>query len=234
MRLGPGIGPDFESSVRGFAPIDLSGLVLWLRADLGVTLAGSKVNSWIGRLGEAATQATGAQQPTFVAAGQNGQPTIKGDTFSRLDVTGMSAPTSATYLFVLGKLTTSQATYFYSGTNNAQGVLGNIAGTDVEWFSGNGADQLVYTALLSAGLHIVTLTQVNGGAIFGYLDGVQVFTKPTAAANLQAIGALFGGAGNVTNGTDSDIPEVIAYNRVLSSGERAQVTGYLKARYAIT
>lgn len=56
---------------RVWTPRRTQGCVLWLRADLGVTLNGSTVSAWAnqGTLGGSFTQGTAASQPTFSAAG---------------------------------------------------------------------------------------------------------------------------------------------------------------------
>lgn len=53
-----------------FAPVDLAGCALWLRADKGITLNGSTVAAWAnqGTLGGSFTQGTASAQPTFGAS----------------------------------------------------------------------------------------------------------------------------------------------------------------------
>lgn len=59
------------NGLRGFAPTQLSGCALWLRADLGVTLNGSTVSAWAnqGTAGGSVSQGTAASQPTWSATG---------------------------------------------------------------------------------------------------------------------------------------------------------------------
>lgn len=56
---------------RVWTPRRIQGCVLWLRADLGITLNGATVASWAnqGTLGGSFTQGTAASQPTFSATG---------------------------------------------------------------------------------------------------------------------------------------------------------------------
>src|SRR3954464_9443177 len=58
-----------------------SGLKLWLKADAGVTLAGSAVAQWNDQSGNNAnaSQAVAAQQPAFIASAVNGKPALKFD-----------------------------------------------------------------------------------------------------------------------------------------------------------
>jgi hypothetical protein len=65
-----------------FTPTSLSGCVLWLRADLGVTLNGSTVSAWADQSGNGnnASQGTAASQPTYNATTGPGG-TLPGITF---------------------------------------------------------------------------------------------------------------------------------------------------------
>lgn len=61
--LGNGVSPAF---LPNFKPTNISGCVLWLRADLGKTLNGSTVSQWNDQSssGNNASQGTAANQPT--------------------------------------------------------------------------------------------------------------------------------------------------------------------------
>lgn len=236
------VGAQSESSVMTGAssavviPRDISGMVLWYRADLGVTLNGSDVSAWADQSasGYNAAQGTSAQQPAFVASGQNSMPTLRGHTnASRIDVAGMVAPTAMTLFLVLSRTTLSNK-YPLCSDAQSNGIIENFTANTLEWFNGNGTDRITFAETRTAGYHIATATQTNGGALTIYYDGAQAATKATAAANLRAVGFLFGAAGSVTNGTDGDIPELIVFNSVLSAADRAYVHNYLASRYAIT
>ncbi len=75
VRRGvPGMG----NGLGGFSPLLVPNLALWLRADLGITI-GTGVSAWADQSGTGnhVVQATGANQPAFVASGLNGKPVVR-------------------------------------------------------------------------------------------------------------------------------------------------------------
>lgn len=225
MRLG--ISPDIDVvRRRGFVPTDLSGCTLWLRADKGVTSSAGRVSAVVDQSGVGgATQGTGAQQPLLVA----GPPTVlRADGARRLDVSGQGTPTAATWSFKMSGMVGAGQAYLMSGNVNANlGIVANFGGAVgvTNWF--NSSD--VYSfGTLPAGrsLHIFTIVQTNGGALLGYLDGVQVFSA-TATAALQGIGAVLNYITSTAGGSDGDFAGAVAYNRALSAVELTRVNAYM-------
>jgi hypothetical protein len=77
-----GIGLAGPSSTAAWTPADLgASLALWLDADDAstITLNGSNVSQWDDKSGNGrnASQATAASQPTYLATGFNGKPTLE-------------------------------------------------------------------------------------------------------------------------------------------------------------
>src|ERR1700678_326284 len=67
--LALGVGAPAVSA-PAWTPASLNGLVLWLRADLGVTQVANAVSSWADQSGQGHTfSASGAAQPTLTATG---------------------------------------------------------------------------------------------------------------------------------------------------------------------
>ncbi len=119
-----------------FSPQKLPGLLLWLRADQGVTLSGSNVTSWsdISGNGNGVSQGTGANQPVFNATGLNGCPAIDftGSKWLENTVNNLVAANSAYSvlavakngsgaLFTIRRTTTYAASMFYTGTTYVHG-----------------------------------------------------------------------------------------------------------------
>lgn len=71
VTLGPGVR-------NAFSPLQLPGLLLWLRADQGITSASNKVSQWadLSGNGNHASQGVGASQPTWVPNAINGRPAL--------------------------------------------------------------------------------------------------------------------------------------------------------------
>lgn len=70
---------DYRYTLPDYVPANESGCFLWLRADLGVSLAsGTSVSAWYnqGTAGGAFIQTTAGRQPTYTASGINGYPML--------------------------------------------------------------------------------------------------------------------------------------------------------------
>ncbi len=100
-----------------FAPTLLSGCVLWLRGDLGVTLNaanGNAVSAWADQSGSgnSASQGTAANQPTLVANAINGLPAITGNGSSQYLVTSaFTAQSTGTLFAVVQSAVSTQLAY---------------------------------------------------------------------------------------------------------------------------
>lgn len=234
MRLGLELG---IGAIRGgsFLPTAIAGLTLWLRADTGITLNGSRVSGWADQSGHGndGSQGTAAQQPLLVASAQNGRPVLRGDGARRVDISGQGTPTAATLIFVMSGMVAATDSYLMSAVANlTQGLIANYEGAQVVSWYNNGDIGNFGAMPTDRSLHVFIVTQVNGSSLIGYLDGAQVFSA-VPAHDLLALGSIISGATLVAGGSDGDVAEVIAYDRVLAAGELASVTSYLKARYAI-
>lgn len=88
MPEGPWYRPPGVPAVSDFVPTELSGCVLWLRADRGVTIAAGRVSAWAdgsGR-GNDVSQANAAKRPTM---GQiSGRPAVLFDPANPDDLSG--------------------------------------------------------------------------------------------------------------------------------------------------
>lgn len=216
---------------QDFSPSWLAGLVTWLRADLGVTSDVNGVSAWADQSGNGHNyaQATNANKPTLVASAVNGRPGIKGDADGKRFVTNASAPAfgSASTL-VLVMTASSLASSYLNGVGAA--LIENFSATAVEWL--NGSDRFTFASSLTAGAHILTVTQTDASSLVGYLDGAQAFSHvPASALSGAAIRDLVGRNG--ANNTDGYELEFMQFSRVLSTDELTELTSYLKSRYSI-
>ena len=68
----------YASDVRSFTPDSLDSLVLWLKADAGVTKTENRLSAWASQTGSySVEQATGSKQPLYVASQINSLPIIR-------------------------------------------------------------------------------------------------------------------------------------------------------------
>ena len=96
------------SAFGAFAPTDISGCVLWLKADAITSNDGDFVSSWIDSSGSnnPATQATAANQPTFRTNAIGGKPVVRFDGNDLLQTaTSFANPYT---IFAVGKMQGSQ------------------------------------------------------------------------------------------------------------------------------
>jgi PKD repeat protein len=218
-------------------------LRLWLRADRGTTLNGSTLSSWLDQSSNNlnATQATAANQPTFVAS----NPVLNGLSSVRFDGTndvlnGGIIPeinNSSMSLFIIanGELQSSSIAAIFSinsasngfyfarrPTLNKLGIYNNntnitsnlnYSGSGYNFKLLGGIKQLQNSFTLKSN-SIVDLVSTNAGIISGFTNsGYQI------------------AAGNNTNFLKGDIAEVMVFTKALSTVEQAGIEKYLMDKY---
>jgi hypothetical protein len=235
---GIGIGP--FGGRAPFTPTDIAGAVLWLRADLGITEAGSGVSVWADQSGNGNdfAQGTDANRPVLNAAGwSNGLPTVdftratphwmthSGNIISGHDVTG----------FGVVALESTGITQDLLGFQ--PGVLGILAvdrtgalavydGT--AWRTGSTAttDEVAIAWELDSSAPLITLYK-NGSAVATPVYDA-TFNIPATTVALGAMRPAI-----AAQELDGKLAEVLVYDRVLADNERDQVFAYLAARYGL-
>lgn len=223
-----------------FVPTQLSGCVLWLRADLGITLQ-TGVKQWNNQQGDTTKnliQNTTGDQPGYTASdgNYNGQASLSfngSTTYMSASAWSGTVGYPNTYIFIAHNNGGS------SGT--AQYIMDGATNTDGEpvWYT-QSTSQITFASL--------TLTQAwtSPAAVMGEVTNTSSshlyfnnFTSPavtgTGAGALHSMtfgehSIAFGG-GNNWNGYAA---EVIAFSRLLTQPEKNQLRNYLNARYALS
>jgi hypothetical protein len=242
------------------APTELSGCVLWLDAmDLtSIAKDGSNlVSAWNDKSGNAnhAVQATGANQPTYSAAGFGGNPCIDwgdGAVAARQMVTpGMTYGVFTTFLVLkglanLGYAYTHEATsgsnreYLVSDANPHMLVrrgAGPVSARQITPLSTNTSGTLF---LRDSTRHVVTW-QFDGShsghtlRCDGHTEQAATYTtnngSPGTATNSGVV--YIGGNETLVNPWRGLIAEVVVFSRVLSAGEIDLVEQYLSKKWTI-
>jgi hypothetical protein len=223
----------------GFNPRSIAGLALWLDASdtASVTLVSGAVSQWNDKSGNSrnATQTSANDRPTTTTI--NGrQGIVFNGTSARLSI---SAPWGAaiTLFYVTTPSTVNDSYLFASdGLGGSPGMLSRYinagARRDFEWWNANGSDRVI-VATSSPGLNVLSFTNQDGGAFFGFVNGTQTATKGTVAATTagRALAAI-GSAGSVAF-SNATIGEFLIYNRVLSTSERRRVESALGRKWGI-
>jgi len=243
--LGIGLG---LTSVRqlntSFSPINISGCVLWLRADLGVTLNTTTVSAWADQSGNGNnfSQGTANKQPTFTAsdAAINSQPVLdfdgSNDVLDGSFAAGLTGAKNWSLICVFKADTFAAARVAVSvGTiTTGYGIGNNISGTSKREISHYGVANIQDSASTSS-YEVWTVTRDNAGSpsLTMKVNGAtQTLDVPTATMNTPGVTAAIGAKYTVSF-FDGKIAEVILYNVDISSS-LSNLHSYLSTRYGIS
>lgn len=234
---------------EGFAPDQLAGIRVWFKAESLNLADNAAVASWADSsgLGIVAAQATGTQQPLYVASAINGKPAVRFDgvndsllfTTPHLDLTNKT-------IFVVGKARVSlNAVRLFLGNSSANYYVGGAGGNKTVTSHSNMAlAQVFYSptllsfpsgqfAILSYRWSVsgpsVSVSHYIGGSLSGTLSNTQGHHPDPF--NNWSLGALF--SGDTANCWDGEIAELIVYDTALTDANRGKVENYLKQKYGI-
>lgn len=212
------------------------GLRMWLRADVGITLA-TGVSAWADQSGNGnnVVQGTAGNQPAYVASGgANNQPYLSYTTANQaLQMAAATFPgTQPVEIFVVARATgvTAGNLYLLDMGANANATLLN-SGSHLQQYDGILANAIP----IGLGVDFVIDSFFNGGASTLALNGA----APVGPANAGSAGGTqvtvgnYGGGGG--SGFQGRIYEVAVYTArpPLTPGELAQLQLYFATRYVI-
>lgn len=233
-----------------FTPGRVSGLVVWLCAELGVytdtsattpvTADAQTVAFWQDQsgLGNNFTQSTSANRPTWKTGIVNSMPVLRFDgSNDQLVGPSLSALTAGEAFIVVkvdadppGVNTVSGSWKFGSNATDCHypftdGVIYEDFGTTARKTVGNPTPSL-------ASWRLYNVISVSGEWTAN-LDGTQIYTTATNTVGFSTAPII---GGNVANDRrlDGDIAEFIVYNKKLEVPERTAVKTYIANRYALT
>ncbi|MEM7297823.1 MAG: hypothetical protein AAF391_06115, partial [Bacteroidota bacterium] len=229
---------------------------LWLKADIGVSQTSNAVSAWsdFAAGGNDASQATSADQPTYVTNAINGNPAVDFDGGDDLD--GAAGFYTHEYFVVMEPdvAVDGTANGFILGFETGE-FGGFFVGTQVDGFVpndrvvhgiGDSGDGDVYRAgietgtLSAADQPIIWSVRENAGSTATEisLDGtaLTVNSAYTGNALLNLSNQAFRLGNNFLddNGYDGGIAEVISYQTRLADANRRDVETYLAIKYGIT
>lgn len=226
-----------------YNPGSISGMNFWYKADSLSQADSSAVASWSDSsgVGHTATQGTGSQQPTFKKNQLNGLPALA---FVRTSTQFLASGAPASYisgpgftLFVVMNPTTVSTLQNLLGPSGTNGIQFAINGVGKPQTSKQnvGTISVATSAISAATWTIVTTDYANAGTSVGHHftngasnGGLSSSTLGSGATTTQL------GAASAAGGFGGSIAEIIAFNRVLTSTERATVHSYLQDRYGIS
>lgn len=226
-----------NAGIRPFLPINIAGLILWLKADDLSLSDADPVETWADASGSAndVAQSTASWQPIYKINIQNGLPVVR---FDGVDNVLWSAAFGTPYaqpntMFIAANI--------IALTGNSQALIGDVitGGANIIYVEGNTDDWTLYAGNNGlSGDNAVTgwhaMTGIFNGAASGiWQDGTDLGTVSPGAGAFSR--AMLGGSNSISSPSlfvQIDIGEVIVYHALLTSAERANVEAYLKARWA--
>jgi hypothetical protein len=218
----------------GFEPIDISGCVLWLRSDLGITKDGAdKVSAWADQSGNGndVTQAAGDSQPLWVASQLNGYPSIRFDGANDAMVTApfvLSQPEDI-YLVIKQPSFLHGDSIMDGNAVNSGRVAQLNPSPEIALYAG-GAGWVCNTTTGSLNWQLLQ-SRFNGAASLTRINGGVPVVGDPGAANMG--GVSLGATGGIGDFCNIEFSEIIIYSSALSDSNRQLVETYLNGRYAI-
>lgn len=220
---------------RFFVPPDVENCVLWLRADLGITLVSGAVSQWDDQSGQShnATQSTAGLRPTqsLADASYNGGATLAFPTDKGMSISGFAGPEDGT-LFIVGNGDGAASNRtFIDAVSPAMYLFRATSGTAVQ-FTRDGTSLLNATASTTGSPHVYVI-DVEASTSRIYQDSVTALaTGDPGAGAADEITIGFDGSG--ANWLSGKIAEIIFYEGPsLAQKDRTRVMRYLGSRYGI-
>ena len=230
-------------------PLAAPGCVLWLRADLGITQSGGLVSAWNDESGGARnfTQATGANQPTFVTNAFNGYNGIQFDgtnSFMQFTSWGTTGIKTIIAVFLDNGTSVNESCLFNTstGTGGGAGLVYDTTGWGADGVSASSSNSAFITETsLNNTYNVVAVTYDSSGSTFNttaYLNGKKNTTFTGTSVSVNAIVGTanlgFRNDGTATRKFNGTILELAIYSGELTSGQITSVSKFMATRYGIT
>lgn len=230
---------------RPFMPTDLADCILWLRADLGVTLTAGKVSAW-------ADQSSNARSFVQATAGARPVPTTLSGQQAALEFDGgdalgcaswpLPAATEQTIFVVAKRATMAAAGYlldtYPNGVSRPEALywapnvgVGNpgyaflVEGAQ----AGTGFD--IYYNSDVTNPHVLCVTQTTEQRSL-IVDGAAQYTEVLDQDNMEILTLNVGGS--ISGGWKGEIAEYVWFSRILTLGEIETMESYLGGRYSVS
>ncbi len=229
----------------------ISSSALWLKADAGITSAGSSpgdgsiVDGWDDQSGNNinASQTIPLQMPVYYENIINGHPVLRwdgvDDWYKINDIAGILSG-EATFFTVVEP---------FAALDNGYYLSTNTGGYNRIKFGHNPAGELIYdddvTSLSSENYEnkktIIACNITPDVRVEAYINGKTsipwTVNMVSTGADRASIGQEFDGAGGdseTSNHWKGDLAEILIYDRMLSENERKTIETYLAIKYGIT
>ncbi len=243
-------GPDLDAimppDAGPFDPSQLTGLVLWLSANQGVTMgANASVTAWADQSGKKNNAAPGTTLPIFIDQIANGQPAVRFDGAA----TYMQLADGPSFQFATGDFTvevvdavrgsgiaslfgkTVQTTPFTGPV-----LFANFSSTKLgAQVDSNHTATGTTTGLNDGNFHLFGMRR-DSGTLEVRVNGLAEGNDPgTGTIDVSATGSAptIGGQAKLVQMLNGDIAEVIIVKGTLSDADLKSLETYLKSKYSL-
>lgn len=230
----PALAGILSSPLRDFAPTDITGLRLWLKADALSLNDNDAVSSWTDSSGNGfnATQATGSYQPLYKTNILNSHPIIRFD--GPDDILTLSYPlteTNYTVFLVINIRQESALGWIFGSSGWDSMILRQNTSTTLWWGTSSALRASIVFTPATWSLFDGTK---NGTAFDARTNGASLVTVDEQTDPVSQIWAIAGPDTTSSYRSALDVAEIIVYNGALSNADRYNVELYLGTKYGLT
>jgi len=218
-----------EGSI-GDQSIFTTNLGLWLKADAGVTLSGSNVDTWADQSGNGKdATASGTARPTYQSSGIGGRPAISfNGTTNRMTGSQVLTTAPATVFAVVNFSVFQEIGSIFQQTNFAL-YRGFQPGSNTGFRIFNGVN-LSSSNTIPNGTAVLLEGVANGASSLLFSNGVQ---RASGDAGSSGISGGYELASNSGSPKTMVIAEILVYSTNLGTDDRQLVENYLNTKYTI-
>lgn len=225
------------SFISEFNPLSISGCILWLKADVGITKdGGNLVSNWADQSGNSndVAQATGTNQPLWVDSAYASKPTIRFDgvdNFLQKQPFTAGGHTQPVTIFIVCKIPTDSGgnRMIYMAGTVSPATRNQLYTTDTVIGMYAGAGPITVTKPTEA-LHYIT-SLWNGASSDTRVDGVSVVSGN--AGTFTPNGMTLASQDTGSDYADIDICEVLFYDANITGTDLANIEAYLASRWGL-
>lgn len=260
-KLGLGIGTQksaYVSSAANEFPSDISGNVLRLESDLGITTVGSDVDVWADQSGNGndVSAPTASNRPAYGSNQLNGIDLISFGGNAATEYLESASPIftgTGDYTLIAVYASSNTSTFQYIVAQggdtiekepNDRGVgLSTITGGTFYGFIHDGSTRKVFSTVgsnsVDGNAKIYTRTFDRSANTSPYINGSSLATEDISSVNNSLTGDTNLTIGAYSDGDESngfflgDLAAILVYDKVLSDTEREQVEVYLANKYGL-
>jgi len=221
-------------------PSDFADLAVWLRADSGVTfdIPTKRISAWADKSGQGndVAQSNKPQQPLrYGYGGINDKEYIGFDTINDTFISNANSPIGTEFtIFEVSKIDSSSTSVF---TYERAGISIDVGLNSIGQFETTVSDGIAVLTKRTGidntgGNHIGILKKSNKSINLEYYDSSNSILANETNSGFNHSTEFNANTFNVGN-YNSEVSELIVYNRALSDAEIADVRGYLNLKYKI-